>query len=104
MNQQMTGDACGGSLQHALTHSRAVLATALKRSQCIIKEVQTEMKAQQALHVQHCRQSAVDKSKMLRLTKLQRRVAELSSRKLQQRLQCVRAGILPLVMLYYAAV
>ncbi len=71
---------------------RAVLATALKRSQSNIKEVQAKMQAQQELHVQRCRQSAAEKSKMLRLAKLQRRVAEHSSRCLQQRAQCLRAG------------
>lgn len=73
-----------------------MLATALKRSQSNIKEVQAKMQAQQELHVQQCRQSAVDKSKMLRLTKLQRRVAEHSSRSMQQRVQCLRAGETPM--------
>ena len=73
-----------------------MLATALKRSQSIIKEVQSEMREQQAAHVEYCRQRAMQASKMARLSKLQRRVAELSSRKLQQQVQCLRAGDPPL--------
>ncbi len=80
----------------ALIRPCPVLATALKRSQSIIKEVQSEMREQQAAHVEYCRQRAMQASKMARLSKLQRRVAELSSRKLQQQVQCLRAGNPPL--------
>jgi hypothetical protein len=77
-------------------HDAAVLATALKRSQSNIVEVQARMQLQQEQHVQHCRQSAEAKSKMLRLFKLQRRVQQLAAAKMQQRLKCARAGAMPL--------
>jgi hypothetical protein len=50
------------------------------------------MQLQQELHVQQCRENAVERAKMLRLTKLQRRVAEHKAAKLQQRLECVCSG------------
>jgi hypothetical protein len=50
------------------------------------------MLEQQEQHVQQCRRSAQDKWKMARLAKLQRRVAEYKSTKMQQCLKCVRAG------------
>ncbi len=50
------------------------------------------MQEQHELHVQQCRHSAQDKWKMVRLAKLQRRVAEYKSKKMQQCLKCVRAG------------
>lgn len=87
---------CVSSSRPRAHSPRTVLATALKRSQSNIKEVQAKMQAQQELHVQQCRRSAVEKSKMLRLTKLQRRVAEHSSRCMQQRVHCLRAGERPI--------
>lgn len=50
------------------------------------------MQLQQELHVQQCRGNAVERAKLLRLTKLQRRVAEHKAAKLQQRLVCVCTG------------
>jgi hypothetical protein len=64
----------------------------LKRSQSYVKNVEAKMQEQQELHVQQCRHSAQDKWKMVRLAKLQRRVADYKSKKMQQCLKCVRAG------------
>ncbi len=73
-----------------------MLATALKRSNSTVKEVTAKIQAQEELHVQHCRQRAAEKSKMLRLAKLQRRVTELKLTEMQKRLKCLRAGDTPL--------
>jgi hypothetical protein len=69
-----------------------VLATALKRSQGNIKEMMAKMEQQQQQHMKHIRQNALDKYKMARLMKLQRRVAGYRDGQLQQRLRSLRAG------------
>jgi hypothetical protein len=58
-----------------------------------------KIQAQEELHVQQCRQRAAEKSKMLRLAKLQRRVTELKLTEMQKRLKCLYAGDVPVVCL-----
>jgi hypothetical protein len=77
---------------HTATYIIAVLATALKRSQSNIVEIMAKMQGQQELHVQHCRQSAEAKCKLVRVMKLQRRVAQLGADKMQKRLKCAQTG------------
>jgi septal ring factor EnvC (AmiA/AmiB activator) len=77
---------------HAGDPPDAVLATALKRSQGNIRDVEAKLQAQQQAHVQLSRESAAQQHKMVRWMKLQRQVSELKNKQSESRARCLRAG------------